>query len=352
MDTETLDNLNLFYKDYEELNLRLVKYNKNETNMDNEISQKCRGLIMEKDTNKIICMPPMKSMDLKKFLNLYNLENCSIEEFIDGTMINLWYYNDDWNISTRSSVGAKCRWYSRRHFSELFAESNQLDFSKLNTELFYSFVLQHPENRIVTCYTEPKVTLVFVGRVNEENNIESISLEKSAEELNVSIPTNFDFVTLEQMLSFIEKQNFEFQGLVIKHGIYRTKIRNPNYNYARQLRGNTKNMKYLYFDLIKQKNKGEYLTFYPEFREVFNSYNKEFVALTKSLHSSYLNYHVKKTITDINDIEFPLRPHCYELHGIYKATNAPITFDRVMKYLNTLEPAQLVFCINYKYRKN
>ena len=23
-----------------------------------------------------------------------------------------------------------------------------------------------------------------------------------------------------------------------------------------------------------------------------------------------------------------------------------------MKYLNTLEPAQLVFCINYKYRKN
>ena len=58
---------------------------------------------------------------------------------------------------------------------ELFAESNQLDFSKLNTELFYSFVLQHPENRIVTCYTEPKVTLVFVGRVNEENNIESKS---------------------------------------------------------------------------------------------------------------------------------------------------------------------------------
>jgi len=37
---------------------------------------------------------------------------------------------------------------------------------------------------------------------------------------------------------------------------------------------------------------------------------------------------------------------------MYKTTNAPITFDRVMKYLNTLEPAQLVFCINYKYRKN
>ena len=352
MDTESLDNLNLFYKDYEELNLRLVKYNKNETNMDNEISQKCRGLIMEKDTNKIICMPPMKSMDLKIFLNLYNLENCVVEEFIDGTMINMWYYKDDWHISTRSSIGAKCRWYSRRHFSELFAESNQLDFSKLNTELFYSFVLQHPENRIVTCYTEPKVALVFVGRVNEENNIESISLEKSARELNVSIPISYDFISIEQMLSFIEKQNFEFQGLVIKHGIYRTKIRNPNYNYARQLRGNTKNMKYLYFDLIKQKNKGEYLTFYPEFRELFNSYNKEFVELTKSLHYSYLNYHVKKTITDINDIEFPLRPHCYELHGIYKATNNPITFDRVMKYLNTLEPAQLVFCINYKYRKN
>ena len=67
---------------------------------------------------------------------------------------------------------------------------------------------------------------------------------------------------------------------------------------------------------------------------------------------SYIAYHVKKTTKDINDIEFPLRPHCFHLHGMYKSTNAPITFDRVMKYLNTLEPAQLVFCINYKYRKN
>ena len=352
MDTKTFENLNLFFKDYEELNLRLVKYKKNETNMNDEFSQKCRGLILEQPSNKIICMPPMKSMDLNKFFSTYNFEGCTIEEFIDGTMINLWYYNGDWHISTRSSIGAKCRWYSRRHFSELFAESNQLDFNKLNQTYFYSFVLQHPENRIVTCYTEPKVSLVFVGSVNENNEVESLNLEEIATELQISIPKKYDFLNMEELLSFIEKQNFEFQGLVIKNGIYRTKIRNPNYNYARQLRGNTKNMKYLYFDLIKQRNKSEYLTFYPEFRELFNSYNKEFVELTKSLHRSYIAYHVKKTTKDINDIEFPLRPHCFHLHGMYKSTNAPITFDRVMKYLNTLEPAQLVFCINYKYRKN
>ena len=352
MDTKTFENLNLFFKDYEELNLRLVKYKKNETNMNDEISQKCRGLILEQPSNKIICMPPIKSMDLNIFFSNYNFEECTMEEFIDGTMINLWYYSGDWHISTRSSIGAKCRWYSRRHFSDLFAESNQLDFTKLNQNYFYSFVLQHPENRIVTCYTEPKVSLVFVGSVNENNDVESIDLEEIANELQISIPQKYDFLNMDELLSFIETQSFEFQGLVIKNGIYRTKIRNPNYNYARQLRGNTKNMKYLYFDLIKQRNKTEYLTFYPEYRELFNSYNKEFVELTKSLHRSYITYHVKKTTKDINDIEFPLRPHCFHLHGMYKTTNAPITFDRVMKYLNTLEPAQLVFCINYKYRKN
>ena len=47
MDTKTFENLNLFFKDYEELNLRLVKYKKNETNMNDDISQKCRGLILE-----------------------------------------------------------------------------------------------------------------------------------------------------------------------------------------------------------------------------------------------------------------------------------------------------------------
>jgi hypothetical protein len=251
MDLDTITGLNLVYKDNDELGLRLIKYNKNTTNMNDEFSRKCRGLIVEKDTNNIVCMPPMKSMDLHQFLGQFQLTNCTIEEFLDGTMINLWYYKDEWHISTRSSIGAKCRWYSKKHFSEMFEESNKLDFEKLNKNYFYSFVLQHPENRIVTIYSEPTITLVYVGQVMANNEIKTIDYrsEKMDEVLGVSLPKQFTFNTIEELISFVEKADFQFQGLVIKNGIYRTKVRNPAYNYARHLRGNTKNMKYIYFDL-------------------------------------------------------------------------------------------------------
>ena len=51
----------LIIKNYDDLNLFLVKYDKNKCNMNDIDIRKCRGLIMEKNTNKIICVPPTKS---------------------------------------------------------------------------------------------------------------------------------------------------------------------------------------------------------------------------------------------------------------------------------------------------
>jgi len=274
MDHTTLKTLNLVFKENDELGLQIIKYKKDHTNMENEFSRKCRGLIVEKSSGNIICMPPIKSLDMDEYLDKFSISESVIEEFIDGTMINMWYYKDNWHISTRSSIGANCKWYSNKKFNELFEESNKLDLDKLDKTMYYSFVLQHPENRIVTCYTEPTITLVFVGSVGSDNKITSMDLEEIGKKLMVPTPNRFIFEDLTEfndLTDFVSQQNFQFQGVVLKNGIYRTKIRNPNYNYARQLRGNTTNLKYLYYDLVKTGKIHEYLNFYPEYIELFNN---------------------------------------------------------------------------------
>ena len=354
MDRERLVALNLVFKDYEDLGLRLIKYKKKHSEMDNEFVKQCRGMIVEINTNRIICMPPIKSMNIEEYKNIYNADNSIIEEFIDGTMINMWYYKDSWHISTRSSIGANCKWFSNKKFYELFQESNSLDLKAMNKNYFYSFVLQHPENRIVTCYSEPKVTLVFVGKVNEDNTIESIPYNEITNDINVSIPRRYKFEnnnSIEELIDYVSKQNYEFQGLVLKNGINRTKIRNPNYNYARQLRGNTRNMKYLYYDLLRIGKMSEYLNFFPEFIQLFNEFGSEFSEMAKNLHNNYINYHVKKNVSDIKDIYFPFRPHTYNLHKLFIENKKPITPQVINAYLNTLEPAQIVYIINYKFYK-
>ena len=356
MDHTTLKTLNLVFKENDELGLQIIKYKKDHTNMENEFSRKCRGLIVEKSSGNIICMPPIKSLDMDEYLDKFSISESVIEEFIDGTMINMWYYKDNWHISTRSSIGANCKWYSNKKFNELFEESNKLDLDKLDKTMYYSFVLQHPENRIVTCYTEPTITLVFVGSVGSDNKITSMDLEEIGKKLMVPTPNRFIFEELTEfndLTDFVSQQNFQFQGVVLKNGIYRTKIRNPNYNYARQLRGNTTNLKYLYYDLVKTGKIHEYLNFYPEYIELFNNFNSEFLGMVKEIHRAYMNYHVTKSIKNIKDVYFPFRPHCYNLHAVYLQHRKPITIDTVMGYLNTLEPAQIVYILNYKfYKKN
>ena len=73
-----------------------------------------------------MCVPPFKSIKFEEF-SLYNpqLSSTIYEEFFDGTMINLFWYGE-WMISTRSKIGANCKWFSNKTFHQLFSESIQI----------------------------------------------------------------------------------------------------------------------------------------------------------------------------------------------------------------------------------
>lgn len=346
-----LSELNLNVRKYDNLDLFLIKYHRDADNMDNEDVQKCRGLIANLKGD-LVCLPPIKSMELIPFMDTLGdgetLEtNVSIEEFVDGTMINLFYYGESWHISTRSNIGANCRWYSKKHFSELFAESSSLDFETLDKETTYSFVLKHPENRIVTAYSEPSITLVSARKIVDKVVVDC-DIYQLNEKLNVAVPIKYEFDNLEDIIKYVQSQDYQFQGVVLKNGMYRTKIINSNYNYAKNLRGNSQNTKFLYFDLRQKQIVQEYLRFFPEFREMFESYNKEYLDLLNKIFHSYQNYHVKKQFKNIKDMDFVSRPFCYELHGEHIKNKIIVTRPFVLNYMNNVPPARIVFALNHR----
>jgi len=344
-----LSELNLYVRKYDNLNLFLIKYHRDADNMDNEDVQKCRGLIADLKGN-LVCLPPIKSIEVDNFISTLGdegLSSISIEEFVDGTMINLFYYGDSWHISTRSNIGANCRWYSKKHFSELFTESNSLDFETLDKYTTYSFVLKHPENRIVTAYSEPSVTMVAARKIIDKKVIDC-DIYQLNEKLNVGVPIKYDFETVEDIVKYVESQDFQFQGIVLKRGLLRTKIINPNYDYAKNLRGNSQNTKFLYFDLRQKQIVQEYLRFFPEYREMFETYNKEYLDLLNKIFHSYQNYHVKKQLKNIKDMDYVARPFCYELHGEHIKNKIIVTRTFVLNYMNSVPPARIVFALNYR----
>ena len=339
---EILNEKKLIVKEYKNLGLYLVKYNKDENiTMDADIA-KCRGLIMDYN-NKVVCIPPMKS------INNVPLDGIVYEEFIDGTMINVFYYNG-WHISTRSCIGANCRWYSNKRFNNMFEESKDFDIEKLDPLYCYNFVLKHSENRIVTKYSNNDIILVGAYNLETCKYVDTVNIQEHLQrrfDLQIKIPERYMFNSIEDANLYVNSLNYDQQGLVLKVNEFRSKMVNPHYNYVKHLRGNNRNIKYTFFELRRAGLLNEYINYYPEYKEQFNVFNKELYAMTRNLFNYYQNFRVKKNIT-YDEIDYQYRPLVYKLHGDYLTTKNIVNFSKVKNYVNSLPSAQILFVLHYK----
>ena len=174
--SEFLDNSNNSLKitakkyTYAESIYTVVKYNKSLLEKDEYGTLGlARSIIIH--NGKVVCFSPPKSLDFNNFTETNTSGDCFAEDFIDGTMINLFFneINNEWEVATRSTVAANTQFFvnsetDKRSFREMFFEAcrlSNLDVNLLDNNFCYSFVLQHPNNRIVTPIDFPKIFLYF-----------------------------------------------------------------------------------------------------------------------------------------------------------------------------------------------
>ena len=369
----------------------IIRYNKEcleKTKEDIATTGRFRSVILEKDN--IMSFAPPKSIGFDIFQDMFLSKDCYAREFIEGTMINLFYdkslpEDDDfgfWEISTRSSVGGNIRFYSSstqhrdnpgKTFREMFLEAlnnNTNSTFKTPKELLnflptnwcYSLVLQHPENRIVTPFSETNIYLVQLYEIDNSSKI--ITHHDFTDEVNnwifrdmpwLKLPTTFTGVSYDELKNDWASDNTDYStpGIMIFHKEteIRTKIRNPNYEKIRKLRGNQPKLQFHYLTMRQSEGVVDdintYLKYYPEDTNSFKKYKKQIDIFSKNLHNYYLSCHVHKKISH-NLLPFEFKNHIYELHGLYlKGKIDRVTKSVVEKYINELPAARLMFSINY-----
>ena len=122
-----------------------------------------------------------------------------------------------------------------------------VEFDDLNKEFIYSFVLQHPENRIVIPIINPRLFLVAVYKVNNNNVVEKIN---NYDLNNVNFVKKYSYEeivnkigsTWEEIRAYFNDDNLDYKnhGIIVynKNGD-RLKIRSKNYEKIKMLKGNT-----------------------------------------------------------------------------------------------------------------
>ena len=343
----------------------VIKYDKNYLNADNIRSLGLFRSVIT-DGKKILSFAPPKSLTVNEFCTLTNEKDRHVLEYCEGTMINMYFDSElnDWEIATRSNIGARCKFYQdsqttfRRMFLDAFTK-HKLEFSHFDPSFCYSFVLQHPDNRIVVPYTEPKLILTNIYKCDGM----SVKAVVPTGVGNIQTPSkidlfeeNGDIPKIVDRISSGKDLEYTLQGVVIcdyTTGL-RMKVRNPCYEYVRQLKGNNPKSQFQYYHLRKNGKVKEYLRYYPEEATRFGTFRTQLHLWTHQLWHNYINCYINKE-KPLREYPFEFRSHMYTLHRQYldilRENKQVITKKVVVNYVNNLPSEHLMASINYPLKK-
>lgn len=343
----------------------ILKYDKAALNVENvETLGLFRSVVVQKigDEYKVVSFAPPKSVGYEhpKFEDGQELV---YSQFIEGTMVNVFFDQEagEWEIATRSIIGGKGKFFKDSlTFRQMFLEAlneTPLEFEHLDKKLCYSFVVQHPKNRIVLKIEKPDLVLCAIYEC-KDNVITERSIYESGMGQYVHMPFCYPYSTKEQAKEVFGNPAvtpFYVLGIMMKSrdGL-RVKVRNPNYEYVHHLRGNQPKSQFQYLNLRHSGKVSEFLKFYPDFAEQFQNYRQQVHEFTTNLHQFYLNCYARKE-KPLGQYPYEYRGHMFNLHQKYIndliPDNKKVTKGVVIEYINELPPARLMYSLNYKYRE-
>jgi hypothetical protein len=333
----------------------LIRYEKNISKMDLPHSKWFRSVVWNTKTNRPICIaPPKASSQDFSFKSIKELNESGIicQELLEGFMINCFRCIDDTtlHITSRSKLSAAGNFYSQKSFRELFIEAfnnthhqdYQQDSNLIENEIrnpnsekneisiFYSFLVQHKEHRIVKhidnnrVYTVHRGVVLDDGTVEFEDSPDTINGGSNIENINIESKGSYAQIVsfeVDEVQKNIKKKildnDWQFQGLVFKDNLgNRWRFRSEKYSAIKVLRGNSSDICDRFSQLFCQNLVHKYLEYYND--EIIKmTYYLVFINnIVLTLYNNYVELHITKT-KKAEDIDKIYLPHLYNIHGLY-----------------------------------
>jgi hypothetical protein len=339
--------------------LAVITYNKEKSNMAHPDVEYFRSVVWDLRKNRPVCVAPSHG---RKFAELEAEgaavpETFLVEDFVDGVMINMFHHAGDWKLATRSRLDADGNFYGKRPFSELFWETfgnAGLKKEDFDTAHCYSWVLQHPEERTVVApaYGIAKIVPVEAYTIVEDGSV----TVRSGADLTVILPARAKTLVLEEhklakigdvkarVEAWGRRFGGQWQGLVVKSGAQRWKLRSSQYDAARQLRGNQANRTYRWLELWGKKLE-DYLRLFPEERADAEAAVAAFKVCTQELYDLYQKVYRRRELP-LGKAPQKFRKLLWEAHQ----KNAGAYFANTRKFMNEQDTARKVWLVNYEKR--
>jgi hypothetical protein len=339
----------------------MIRYTKGRSDMSLPHVRAFRSVVWNTLENCPVSVTSFKSHD-GETLPTDPIGNYEIEEFLDGVMIGMFWdkYNNTWRIHTRSTLDAQCRYFSQtKTFATMFTEAigahRETMEKSLNTNTSYTWILQHPENRIVVSVKAPRAFCVQAVTIANNGGVTISSVPAAAFPApKVTLAAASWDIMRVTVSDWGRYFGYAIQGMVAKSGFDRYKIRTPSYNAIRRRRGNSARRDYLWLSEWRAGTLSEYVSLFPEERTMANTTIARWKQATNEVYHWYVSV-FKARDTPKNQIPPKYRPLVYGIHTLYMNTLKPVgksvDWKTCLSFMNERDTAQMLFVINWDLRQ-
>ena len=254
----------------EEGDLILFKYNQISSDFSNPIVCECRGIILEKDTWRVVRIAFNKFFNVgEEFAAILDWDSAIATEKLDGSLMSIYYYDDEWKVATNSTINAYKAPLDNggfKTYGDLFAKAAEivgLDYTKLCKHYTYTFELCSRYNKVVLDYPEIKLYHILT-RDNE--TFEEL-------DINIGVPKPAEYVlgNKEDYENFVTSMGEDHEGIVVRDkDNNRVKIKTQSYFTLHRLVNNHIITLSSALELILKNETAELLAYFPEFKPYFD----------------------------------------------------------------------------------
>jgi hypothetical protein len=256
--------------------LYLLKYNPTKSDFSFQVVREARGVILEKDTNLVVCRPFDKFFNVgEPYAAQIDWGTARIQQKVDGSLIKMFWYDREWRVATNGTINAftaplQDNMSPYKTFGDLFhAAVSRFYHGYLDKNFTYMFELVSPYNRVVVPYKEPAIYLIGIrnNRYGEEIPSKTVGFR-----MGLNTPITYVFGSMEDVIEMAKKLPFDEEGYVVVDGNFnRVKVKSAAYVIAHHLKNNgvitTNNV----LEMIMTGEDSEFISYYPEYGEWFSA---------------------------------------------------------------------------------
>jgi hypothetical protein len=338
-----------------EVPLSIIRYNKEKSDFSKEHVGYFRSVVWDDKTNRPVCVAPFRSVKSEEVDPFGSDSPVVVEEFVDGTMINMFWYKHGWVLTTRSNLGANNSFYGSRSYAELFWEAfraSNLTLDMLDKEQCYSWVLQHPEERIVVAapYGIPRIRLVGLSQIRDDDGSYEVSTTVNhSPEIVKFFPEQYPLHSFQEckdrVVAWGKRFGASWQGLVVKSGVNRWKFRSQQYMEARALRGNQAKREYLWLEHWGKGTLFKYLNIYKEEEVLAMHVVANLKAETQAIYDTYMDVYFNRKYP-LGQAPSKYRKFLWDLHQ----AKVGKFFGNTVKFVNGCETKRLLWLLHFDRR--